>query len=226
MLMNKPKTTENIHPIPSLGLKLLHEVCHALPGSINCEQANRVLTDAAAGIHRVLEEELWGVPLKIPLIVEVETKDGRIRNVVLCMGHTDLEDHENDESIAYYFDDDEASEPKHLIGLGVFGDVEEEGDAIVKLHGISTFPEFLNTPPKEAPPAPGKTQTPDPKREEMAQVVLTHIAPMLDQLEEDEDEPRKPTPVENLIDAVLRVQAVGLVDMAKEAQAFLDQSAD
>ena len=80
--------------------------------------------------------------MKIPLIVEVETKDGRIRNVVLCMGHTDLEDHENEESIAYYFDDDEASEPKHLIGRGVFGDVEEEGDAIVKVHGISTFPEF------------------------------------------------------------------------------------
>jgi len=42
----------------------------------------------------------------------------------------------------------------------------------------------------------------------------------------EEAEPRKPTPVEKLIDAVLRVQAVGLVDMAKEAQAFLDQSAD
>lgn len=81
--------------------------------------------------------------MKIPLIVEVENKDGIIRNVVLCRGHTDLEDHENDESIAYYFDDDEASEPKDLIGRGVFGDVEEEGDAIVKLHGISTFPAWV-----------------------------------------------------------------------------------
>ncbi len=66
-------------------------------------------------------------------------------------------------------------------------------------------------------------------QEEPKEGLEKHIVPLLDQLEEDE-EPRESTPVEVLIDAVLRVQEfpsarldpVGLVDMAREAQAFLD----
>tara|TARA_R100000742_G_C4270498_1_gene89210 strand:- start:906 stop:1517 length:612 start_codon:yes stop_codon:yes gene_type:complete len=120
-----------------------------------------------------------------------------------------------------------------------------EEDELTEQCGVNTSSTF-NTPPKEAPPAPGKTQTPDLQvvlndpeiwkckdlygldgsrtddfADPTAELSPAEFADLADQLEEDE-EPREPNPVEVLIDAVLRVQAVGLVDMAREAQAFLD----
>lgn len=120
--------------------------------------------------------------------------------------------------------------------------IAKELDDLTEQCGVNTSSTF-NTPPPEPPgeldPEVWKcnepkadTPMPDPKREEMAQVVLTHIVPMLDQLEEDEDEPREPNPVEKLIDTVKMVfecyphlrnrLPIAMLTYAEEAQDFLD----
>tara|TARA_R100000458_G_C8232977_1_gene214126 strand:+ start:741 stop:1148 length:408 start_codon:yes stop_codon:yes gene_type:complete len=84
-----------------------------------------------------------------PLKVTVETKDGRVRSVVLCMGKSDaiqkMLPPEHDDDISYY--NDEATKPEELIGQPVFGIFEEDGDTIVKIHNVEPF----NTPDKADP---------------------------------------------------------------------------
>ena len=76
-----------------------------------------------------------------PIKVTVETKDGRVRSVVLCMGKSDaiqkMLPPEHDDDISYY--NDEATKPEDLIGQPVFGMFEEEGDIIVKIHIVESF---------------------------------------------------------------------------------------
>ena len=83
---------------------------------------------------------------KQPLKVTVETKDGRVRSVVLCMGESEaiqkMLPSEHDDAIAYY--EDEITDPEGLLGRPVFGMFEEEGDIIVKIHIVEPF----NTPDK------------------------------------------------------------------------------
>jgi len=92
-----------------------------------------------------------------PLKVKVETKDGRVRSVVLCMGESEaiqkMLPPEHDDDISYY--NDEATKPEDLIGQPVFGMLEEEGDIIVKIHIVEPFNVTDNSqetaPPKADP---------------------------------------------------------------------------
>ena len=68
-----------------------------------------------------------------PLIVEVETANGTIRNVLLTQGIDIKHFFGTNDSIAYFFDSDEATEPNDLIGLPLFGD-----DIYFKCKGIGS----------------------------------------------------------------------------------------
>ena len=112
-----------------------------------------------------------------------------------------------------------------------------EEDELTEQCGVNTSNSF-NTPPKEAPPAPGKTQTPDPKftpkstSDPTAELSPAEFADLADQLEEEE--PREATPVEKLIDTVKMVferyphlrnrLPIAMLTYAEEAQEFLDDN--
>ena len=53
--------------------------------------------------------------MKDPLIVEVETANGRTRNVVLTMGIEEQHFFSLNDDICHYFDNEEASKPEELI---------------------------------------------------------------------------------------------------------------
>ena len=68
-----------------------------------------------------------------PLVVEVETKDGSVRNVILTQGSDIKNFFRIDDNISYFFDRDEATEPNDLLGQAVFGMMEHEEDIITKI---------------------------------------------------------------------------------------------
>ena len=74
-----------------------------------------------------------------PLIVEVETADGTIRNVLLTQGIEIRHFFEINDEISYFYDPDEVSEPKDLIGMSVFGQVEQKGDVIKKIKRVFNY---------------------------------------------------------------------------------------
>jgi len=74
-----------------------------------------------------------------PLIVEVETADGTIRNVLLTQGIEIRHFFEINDEISYFYDPDEVSEPKDLIGMSVFGQVQEKGDLIKKIKRVFDY---------------------------------------------------------------------------------------
>jgi hypothetical protein len=74
-----------------------------------------------------------------PLIVEVETADGTIRNVLLTQGIEIRHFFEINDEISYFYDPDEVSEPKDLIGMSVFGQVQEKGDVIKKIKRVFNY---------------------------------------------------------------------------------------
>ena len=74
-----------------------------------------------------------------PLIVEVETADGTIRNVLLTQGVDIKYFFEVNDHISYFFDRDEVTEPQDLIGMSVFGMLEEKGDIIVKIKRVFDY---------------------------------------------------------------------------------------
>ena len=74
-----------------------------------------------------------------PLIVEVETADGTIRNVLLTQGIEIRHFFEINDDISYFYDPEEVSEPKDLIGMSVFGQVEEKGDVIKKIKRVFDY---------------------------------------------------------------------------------------
>ena len=74
-----------------------------------------------------------------PLIVEVETADGTIRNVLLTQGIEIRHFFEINDEISYFYDPDEVSEPKDLIGMSVFGQVQEKGDVIKKIKRVFDY---------------------------------------------------------------------------------------
>ena len=71
--------------------------------------------------------------MRNPLVVEVETKDGSVRNVILTQGSDIKNFFRIDDNISYFFDRDEATEPNDLLGQAVFGMMEHEGDIITKI---------------------------------------------------------------------------------------------
>jgi len=71
--------------------------------------------------------------MRNPLVVEVETKDGSVRNVILTQGSDIKNFFRIDDNISYFFDRDEATEPNDLLGQAVFGMREHEGDIITKI---------------------------------------------------------------------------------------------
>ena len=77
--------------------------------------------------------------MKDPLIVEVETADGTIRNVLLTQGIEIRHFFEINDEISYFYDPDEVSEPKDLIGMSVFGQVQEKGDVIKKIKRVFDY---------------------------------------------------------------------------------------
>ena len=77
--------------------------------------------------------------MKDPLIVEVETADGTIRNVLLTQGIEIRHFFEINDDISYFYDPEEVSEPKDLIGMSVFGQVEEKGDVIKKIKRVFDY---------------------------------------------------------------------------------------
>ena len=68
-----------------------------------------------------------------PLIVEVETADGTIKNVLLTQDIDIKHFFGTNDNIAYFFGSDEATEPNDLIGLPLFGD-----DIYFKCKGIGS----------------------------------------------------------------------------------------
>ena len=74
-----------------------------------------------------------------PLIVEVETADGTIRNVLLTQGIEIRHFFEINDDISYFYDPEEVSEPKDLIGMSVFGQVQEKGDVIKKIKRVFDY---------------------------------------------------------------------------------------
>jgi len=74
-----------------------------------------------------------------PLIVEVETADGTIRNVLLTQGIEIRHFFEINDEISYFYDPDEVSEPKDLIGMSVFGQLEQKGDVIKKIKRVFDY---------------------------------------------------------------------------------------
>ena len=74
-----------------------------------------------------------------PLIVEVETADGTIRNVLLTQGIEIKHFFEINDEISYFYDPDEVSEPKDLIGMSVFGQVEQKGDVIKQIKRVFDY---------------------------------------------------------------------------------------
>ena len=74
-----------------------------------------------------------------PLIVEVETADGTIRNVLLTQGIDIKHFFEINDEISYFYDPDEVSEPKDLIGMSLFGD-----DIYFKCKGIGSTDDKTN----------------------------------------------------------------------------------
>ena len=90
-----------------------------------------------------------------PLKVDVETKDGRTRSVVLCRDTENIVGHSDssvtfktiDWTISYYFEDSQASDPDDLIWLSVFGEVEEDGDVITKVISVDTLTVPLKADP-------------------------------------------------------------------------------
>tara|TARA_Y100001937_G_C7041270_1_gene294702 strand:+ start:135 stop:449 length:315 start_codon:yes stop_codon:yes gene_type:complete len=74
-----------------------------------------------------------------PLIVEVETADGTIRNVLLTQEIDIKHFFGLDDDIAYFFGSDEATEPNDLIGLPLFGD-----DIYFKCKGIGSADDKTN----------------------------------------------------------------------------------
>tara|TARA_R100001463_G_scaffold57935_1_gene110231 strand:- start:5540 stop:5773 length:234 start_codon:yes stop_codon:yes gene_type:complete len=71
--------------------------------------------------------------MRNPLVVEVETKDGSVRNVILTQGSDIKNFFRIDDNISYFFDRDEATEPNDLLGQAVFGMMEHEEDIITKI---------------------------------------------------------------------------------------------
>ena len=57
-----------------------------------------------------------------PLIVEVETSEKTNVNVLLTQGIDSRHFFELDDNISYFFGSDEATEPRDLIGLPLFGE--------------------------------------------------------------------------------------------------------
>ena len=74
-----------------------------------------------------------------PLIVEVETADGTIRNVLLTQGIEIKHFFEINDEISYFYDPDEVSEPKDLIGMSVYGMIEEKGDIIKQIKRVFDY---------------------------------------------------------------------------------------
>ena len=74
-----------------------------------------------------------------PLIVEVETADGTIRNVLLTQGIDIRHFFEVNDHISYFFDRDEVTDPKDLIGMSLFGD-----DIYFKCKGIGSADDKTN----------------------------------------------------------------------------------
>lgn len=74
-----------------------------------------------------------------PLIVEVETADGTIRNVLLTQGIEIKHFFEINDDISYFYDPDEVSEPKDLIGMSVYGMIEEKGDVIKQIKRVFDY---------------------------------------------------------------------------------------
>ena len=74
--------------------------------------------------------------MKDPLIVEVETANGRTRNVVLTMGIEEQHFFSLNDDICHYFDNEEASKPDELIGKAVFGIYDEKGDIITAIKRV------------------------------------------------------------------------------------------
>jgi cytochrome c-type biogenesis protein CcmE len=77
--------------------------------------------------------------MKDPLIVEVKTADGTIKNVLLTQGIEIRHFFEINDDISYFYDPDEVSEPKDLIGMSVYGMVEEKGDVIKEIKRVFDF---------------------------------------------------------------------------------------
>jgi|TARA_R110002020_G_scaffold30149_1_gene94873 hypothetical protein len=77
--------------------------------------------------------------MKDPLIVEVETADGTIKNVLLTQGIEIRHFFEINDDISYFYDPDEVSEPKDLIGMSVYGQVEQKGDVIKEIKRVFDF---------------------------------------------------------------------------------------
>ena len=77
--------------------------------------------------------------MKDPLIVEVKTADGTIKNVLLTQGIEIRHFFEINDDIPYFYDPDEVSEPKDLIGMSVYGMVEEKGDVIKEIKRVFDF---------------------------------------------------------------------------------------
>ena len=77
--------------------------------------------------------------MKDPLIVEVETADGTIRNVLLTQGVEIRHFFEINDEISYFYDPVEASEPKDLIGMSVYGMIEEKGDIIKEIKRVFDY---------------------------------------------------------------------------------------
>ena len=74
-----------------------------------------------------------------PLIVEVETADGTIKNVLLTQGIEIKHFFEITDEICYFYDRDEATEPKDLIGMSVYGMVEQKGDVIKEIKRVFDY---------------------------------------------------------------------------------------
>ena len=74
-----------------------------------------------------------------PLIVEVETADGTIRNVLLTQGIDIKHFFDINDDISYFFDRDEVTEPQDLIGMSVFGMLDQKGDIIVKIKRVFDY---------------------------------------------------------------------------------------
>ena len=90
-----------------------------------------------------------------PLIVEVETADGTIRNVLLTQDIDIKHFFGTNDNIAYFFGSDEATEPNDLIGLPLFGDdiyfkckgkgsTDDKNNIITKVKKVFSYFELEN----------------------------------------------------------------------------------
>tara|TARA_Y100000356_G_C11111050_1_gene209636 strand:- start:9 stop:602 length:594 start_codon:yes stop_codon:yes gene_type:complete len=74
-----------------------------------------------------------------PLIVEVETASGKTGRVLLTMGIEEQHIFSLHDNICYYFPNEEASKPHHLIGKALFGFYDDLGDIITKIKAVFDY---------------------------------------------------------------------------------------